>query len=249
MLDVHPPHSSAHNWRDFFIHIATICIGLLIAIGLEQAVEALHHHHQRVRLEEDMRAEAEQNIRIIQNDFAVDLPQLMWLNSAMRTLRDAPVTGGAITATLPPAAAPAPVYQLSGNDYSTAPSHSVWTVAQSTGQAELLPLTRAKVYDRLEREAVEYLRIDGLLDVESTQYSAALRSLNVNLVAGETLHLTAVQRDELVRAVNTHLQMLYWDDQRLAFWKGASIAVLNDVQSPDEVFAYMARENNTVTKP
>jgi hypothetical protein len=32
MLDIHPPHEAAHSWRDFFIHIATICVGLLIAI-------------------------------------------------------------------------------------------------------------------------------------------------------------------------------------------------------------------------
>ena len=39
MLDVHPPHHATHGWRDFFIHIATICVGLLIAVGLEQTVE------------------------------------------------------------------------------------------------------------------------------------------------------------------------------------------------------------------
>ncbi len=39
MLDVHPPHHAANSWRDFFIHIATIVVGLLIAVGLEQAVD------------------------------------------------------------------------------------------------------------------------------------------------------------------------------------------------------------------
>ncbi len=38
MLDVHPPHKAAHTFKDFFIHIATIVIGLLIAVGLEQTV-------------------------------------------------------------------------------------------------------------------------------------------------------------------------------------------------------------------
>jgi hypothetical protein len=46
MLDVHAPHESVHTWKDFFIHIATIVIGLLIAIGLEQTVEFFHHRHQ-----------------------------------------------------------------------------------------------------------------------------------------------------------------------------------------------------------
>ncbi len=45
MLDVHPPHEAAHTWKDFFIHVGTICVGLLIAIGLEQTVEFFHHRH------------------------------------------------------------------------------------------------------------------------------------------------------------------------------------------------------------
>jgi len=49
MLDVHPAHHAATMWRDFFIHIATIVIGLLIAIGLEQTVEFFHHRHQVAR--------------------------------------------------------------------------------------------------------------------------------------------------------------------------------------------------------
>ena len=54
MLDVHPPHHAANTWRDFLIHIATIVIGLLIAVGLEQTVEAIHHRHQRHQLVESL---------------------------------------------------------------------------------------------------------------------------------------------------------------------------------------------------
>jgi len=43
MLDVHPAHHAASTWRDFFIHIATIVLGLLIAVSLEQTVEYFHH--------------------------------------------------------------------------------------------------------------------------------------------------------------------------------------------------------------
>jgi uncharacterized protein YukE len=66
MLDVHPPHHAATTWRDFFIHIATIVLGLLIAIGLEQTVERIHHRHQareaRVQLFEEMRKN-EKNVK------------------------------------------------------------------------------------------------------------------------------------------------------------------------------------------
>ena len=64
MLDVHPPHKATHTWTDFFLHIATICIGLLIAIGLEQSVELMHHRHQRHQLQEDLHAETVRNIQL-----------------------------------------------------------------------------------------------------------------------------------------------------------------------------------------
>ena len=61
MLDVHAPHETVHTWRDFFIHIATICIGLLIAIGLEQTVEYFHHQHELAETREALRRERQFN--------------------------------------------------------------------------------------------------------------------------------------------------------------------------------------------
>ena len=55
-MDVHAPHHPLHTWKDFWIHLATITVGLLIAIGLEQSVEGLHRLHQRHQLEEDLRS-------------------------------------------------------------------------------------------------------------------------------------------------------------------------------------------------
>jgi hypothetical protein len=45
MLDIHAAHHAANSWKEFFVHIATIVIGLLIAVGLEQTVEYFHHRH------------------------------------------------------------------------------------------------------------------------------------------------------------------------------------------------------------
>ena len=64
MLDVHAPHETVHTWRDFFIHIATIVVGLLIAIGLEQSVEYLHHREQLHQLRHDLRAESLRNLYV-----------------------------------------------------------------------------------------------------------------------------------------------------------------------------------------
>jgi hypothetical protein len=45
-LDVHPPNRPIHTWKDFFLHLLTITIGLFIALTLEAAVQSMHHRHQ-----------------------------------------------------------------------------------------------------------------------------------------------------------------------------------------------------------
>jgi hypothetical protein len=64
MLDVHPPHAATHSWKDFFIHVATICVGLLIAVGLEQTVEYFHHRSEARDLREQMRGVFENNLKL-----------------------------------------------------------------------------------------------------------------------------------------------------------------------------------------
>ena len=65
MIDVHPAPHAAHSWREFLTHIATIVLGIIIAIGLEQIVELVHHHGERVRLEAALRNESLLNRRLV----------------------------------------------------------------------------------------------------------------------------------------------------------------------------------------
>ena len=62
MLDVHPPHAAVHGWRDFAVHLLTITAGLLIALGLEAAVEAAHHHELAARARENIEQEITRNV-------------------------------------------------------------------------------------------------------------------------------------------------------------------------------------------
>ena len=80
MLDVHSPHQAVHTWKDVFIHIAIIAIGLLLAIGLEQTVEYFHHRHQAREARESIQREIEANISITQKamqNLIIDRRQLM----------------------------------------------------------------------------------------------------------------------------------------------------------------------------
>ena len=67
-MEVHPPEHPIHTWRDFFIHIATIVVGLLIAIGLEQSVEWLHHRHVVHTAHNNIRAEMQANRHLLEAD-------------------------------------------------------------------------------------------------------------------------------------------------------------------------------------
>jgi len=46
MLDVHAPHKPLHGVWEFFLHLFTISIGLLIATQIESCVERHHHAHE-----------------------------------------------------------------------------------------------------------------------------------------------------------------------------------------------------------
>jgi uncharacterized protein YfcZ (UPF0381/DUF406 family) len=61
VVDVHAPHQPVHGWRDFFVHLITITIGLLIALGLEGCVEWLHHRQLVHEAERSLHAEIEKN--------------------------------------------------------------------------------------------------------------------------------------------------------------------------------------------
>jgi hypothetical protein len=61
MIDIHPPEQAAHSWRDIFIHLATITVGLFIALSLEGCVEWQHHRHLVREARENIRTEMQEN--------------------------------------------------------------------------------------------------------------------------------------------------------------------------------------------
>ena len=143
MLDVHPPHQAAHSWKDFLIHIATIVVGLLIAIGLEQTVEYFHHRHQLHQLHEDLHAETLRNLHLaLANvddcESRRDIARSVYREVIMAN-RDhrAPVLNTNL-----------------GRSSYMKPASAVWTVAQQSGTLGLLP----------REEAQRYVRVYSLVD-------------------------------------------------------------------------------------
>jgi hypothetical protein len=63
-MEIHKP-KAAHSVGEFLIEIGTIVCGILIAIGLEQAVEAFHWRHEVEAERTALRAEALENLSAV----------------------------------------------------------------------------------------------------------------------------------------------------------------------------------------
>lgn len=74
MLDVHPAPHAASSSKEFFIHIATIVLGLLIAVALEQTVVYFHHRREVAEVREELRGEREAN----KNSFTSETTNWRW---------------------------------------------------------------------------------------------------------------------------------------------------------------------------
>ena len=237
MLDVHPPHNPTHTWRDFFIHIATIVIGLLIAIGLEQTVEAIHHHHQRQELIADFRGECGRNIQLADRNFAGIKSERAWAQIWLDTLRKSSLDPGVATVVLP---ARHPANQYEGV------SRSVWAIAKSNGTAALLPETTAEMYERVDHESDEVYRSADLY-AESLRHLGNLAraggfSVNPRVASPAlTLQLSALQRAELVTALADLIGQLNALIRWTAIHRGACQAILDNVGSRDAMSPYLRR--------
>ncbi len=151
MLDVHPPHSTPHGWRDFSIHIATITLGLLIALGLEGTLEAIHHRHLVREARENIRRELEENRRLAKSDvgYVRENGDLMKANIA---------TLGAMLKSLT-----LPVHgQLRYNFQWSGFTQSAWLAARDSGALTYMPISEVQNYsdcytqqEIVNREAVD----------------------------------------------------------------------------------------------
>jgi len=236
MLDVHPAHHAATTWRDFFIHITTIVLGLLIAIGLEQTVEAVHHARERREVIEDMHNECTASVKVFAGNVATMNADHRWDIAAIAALEDAKPSGGFVTATLPKLPP--------GLQQPVTPGRAVWSIAQSNGKAALLPENLAEVYARLNLISESFLKARDRAQADDETNLALYTRLRIQLDPGASLHLTLAARDELVAALAVDAAHGARLAYQYATWSGACHAVLDGVQNRDDMMSYMERERN-----
>jgi hypothetical protein len=104
-MDIHKPKGAIRGWRELAKEIGIIVVGVLIALGAEQAVEALHWQHRVGEAEKAMAAELKQNMADGYYRLAVE----PCLSAKLETVRQALAAShdtGAPVPILPPIRAP-----------------------------------------------------------------------------------------------------------------------------------------------
>jgi hypothetical protein len=165
-LDVHAPHEPIHGVKDFLLHLLTITVGLLIAVGIEGCVE-LHREHKLVK-------EARSTLRDeIQNNSNS-------MNDAVTTLdKENVVLGNNIDALTKvmrnPKDKDAQNANISANFSMISLKDTAWKTAQETGALTYMPYAQAQRYSEVYNMQQDFLsQQDKILDDES-QFVGVMR--------------------------------------------------------------------------
>jgi len=148
-MEVHAPDHGIHSWRDFFVHMGTVCLGLLLALGLEQVAEAVHESHQRAELREALDTDSRQAVLDAKRSELFSDQMIAWLTMRIGQVRTAIATGGEI----PKVALPHP------GDFDVVVDPS-FQAAKSSGLLALLP----------QQEVIAYSEADAVTTNVSEYY-------------------------------------------------------------------------------
>jgi hypothetical protein len=237
MLDVHPPHHAASTWRDFFIHIATIVLGLIIAIGLEQTVEYIHHQHQRHQLEEDLRAEMRTNNDFLRQDIDYLVPTRDWAFKQAQAIQNAISTHA--TASL--------VYQPPPRNFDlyVLPNDSVWQHASESGTTTLLPREEAQSYTLLYRfRARLFDTYKQLFDARYAVIASGLRFASGSGLSPDLSRMTPAQLEDFALALSKEATALNTNIVFCGFMRGAQRALLDGSTSESDLVRAMTDSRN-----
>ena len=195
MLDVHAPHESVRTWRDFFIHIAAIAVGLLIALGLEQTVEYFHHRHQVSETRAALRVEREQNhLRLADQltEFRVRVPIIQTNLAVFHHLRLHP---GTAEKDLPG--------KVNWHNLGAPFIDYVWQTAQQTGVTAFMDPSEVRHNSEL------YRRLKICTDSYAAFQVANTEARAYTVDDADLSHLTPIQIEEQIRLTRIMLNRLY----------------------------------------
>lgn len=182
MLDVHAPHQAVHSWKAFFVHIAAISIGLLLALGLEATAGWVHHRHEAHQARELLRQEVDRNRLILKDDIRLGDAAESNHRAALAVLRRA--RAGAIR----------PDDQLVFVRKYVRLNSSAWKVVHESGAGAYIP------YEVMARYGEIYETQDGINQAAFSIYADLLKATSV--LNTEQADVNRAEEDRLEHAID-----------------------------------------------
>lgn len=166
MLDVHPPHHRLEGLKDFSIHLLTITVGLLIAVGIEGCVERHQHRELAQDARETLRKEIERNSKTITEALTeIDKKQtkvkdgIALLTRVMRNPKDKSAQKGSIT-----------------TDFSfTTLDDTAWKTAQTTGALAFMPYEEANKYSVIYEAQYQFKASEEKISEDVAQFIGVIQ--------------------------------------------------------------------------
>jgi hypothetical protein len=237
MLDVHPPHHAANTWRDFFIHIATIVLGLLIAVGLEQTVEYFHRGHQRHQLEDDLRSETLRQHKALQTDFHTFALERVWLLALRKDVDSMRASGGRLKLPYRPKPVADPDDPAHAPLVVLWPSDAVWETAQASSLIPLLPRHQAEIYAGIARQHQLFSLATNAWIMEQTNLIAFEMQFHDGDPAGtpDLSRMTPAQLDQYSAMLSRNIAMRDTVDNRCKIFDATVTAILDGATTREEL--------------
>jgi hypothetical protein len=170
MLDVHPPHKAIGNAGEFFLHLFTITIGLLIAVGIEAAVE----HHQRRELAREARETMTEEIRKNAGSIKDALADIA---TEQQKLKENLAAVGKVQ--LNPNDPSAENLHLDISYSTTGLEDTGWKTAQATGALAFMPYAESKQYSGIYGVEQTFLKEQDQLSDDEARFLGTIEKFRV----------------------------------------------------------------------
>jgi hypothetical protein len=170
MLDVHPPHSAIGNASEFFLHLLTITIGLLIAVGIEAAVERHQHRELAREARETMTAEIRKNAGSITEalgEIAGEQQRMKANLAAVRKVQLHPNDPSAENVRL----------DISFN--TTGLEDTGWKTAQATGALAFMPYAESSKYSSIYGTEEAFAKAEDQLSEDEARFLGTIEKFHI----------------------------------------------------------------------
>jgi hypothetical protein len=184
MLDVHPPHKAIEGVGEFFLHLFTITVGLLIAVGIEAAVERHQHRELAAEARDTMTAEIRKNSSNVADALKdIDQEQQKLKDNLDRVRK----------VQLNPSDPTARDLHLDITFNTTGLEDTGWRTAQVTGALAFMPYAESEKYTSIYRVGDEFLKSQDQLSEDESRMLGIIQKFHI----GEGSNLTKDGADAL----------------------------------------------------